>query len=406
MARAFILIMDSFGIGAAKDADDFGDAGSDTFGHIATACEQGQADNENRSGPLQIPNLLKIGLGNAWREATGKNLSSLSQITAEKGAYGYAQEISKGKDTPSGHWEIAGLPVTFDWGLFPNTIPTFPEDLINRFKERTGIAEILGNKHASGTAILEELGEEHIKTGYPICYTSADSVFQIAAHEEYFGLDRLYEICEIAKEITNDFNVGRVIARPFIGNTASTFKRTGNRRDYTTPPHEPTLLDHLKSAEKEVISVGKISDIFAHQGITDKVKATGNMALFDATLKLADEKEDNALIFTNFVDFDAEYGHRRNIAGYAHALEEFDKRLPELFNKLNSNDLILISADHGCDPSWQGTDHTREFVPVLFYNTDMNDAHNLGYRDSFADMGQTIAHHFDLEPLKHGVACF
>ncbi|WP_420549876.1 phosphopentomutase [Curvivirga sp.] len=405
MARTFILIMDSFGIGSAEDADSFGDTGADTLGHIAKACEQGKADEQGRSGALEIPNLLSLGLGKAWSEGTGKSLNSLTTETAIKGAYGFAQEVSKGKDTPSGHWEIAGLPVDFDWGFFPTTIPSFPKSLTDRLIEKAELKGILGDKHASGTVIIEELGEEHVKTGMPICYTSADSVFQIAAHEEHFGLDKLYELCKIAKELCDEYNVGRVIARPFIGEDAKSFKRTGNRRDYTTEPHEDTLLDKLVKADKTVVSVGKISDIFAHRGISEKVKATGNMALFDETLRLADEKGDGSLIFTNFVDFDAEYGHRRNVAGYAKALEDFDKRLPELFEKLEDDDLVLISADHGCDPTWEGTDHTREYVPVIFYKKDMEE-NNLGRRATFADMGQTIAKHFGIDPLTHGTACF
>ncbi|MDX1739483.1 MAG: phosphopentomutase, partial [Alphaproteobacteria bacterium] len=289
--------------------------------------------------------------------------------------------------------------------FFPTTIPSFPEPLTERLIREANLPGILGNKHSSGTVILEELGEKHISSGKPICYTSADSVFQIAAHEESFGLERLYEVCEIAKKITDEYNVGRVIARPFIGDNASNFKRTGNRRDYTTEPHADTLLDRLVADGKSVVSVGKISDIFAHRGISRKVKATGNMALFDATMELVKEKEDNALIFTNFVDFDAEFGHRRNVAGYAKALEEFDARLPEILAEMTSDDLLLISADHGCDPTWQGTDHTREFVPAIFYKPDLP-AQNLGRRGSFADMGQTIAKHFGLKQLNFGTACF
>ncbi len=405
MARAFILIMDSLGIGSAEDAESFGDTGADTLGHIAEACEKGLANEKGRKGPLKIPNLLSLGLGQAWMDATGKSQTSLSHHEGFKGAYGFAQEISHGKDTPSGHWEIAGLPVDFDWGFFPKTIPSFPKELTDAFIDQAALSGVLGNKHSSGTVILDELGEEHIKTNMPICYTSADSVFQIAAHEEHFGLDRLYEICEIAKTICDKWNVGRVIARPFIGEASSQFKRTGNRRDYTTKPHADTLLDVMVQHGKKVVSVGKISDIFAHRGISEKVKATGNMALFDATLELAQAKGDNTLIFTNFVDFDAEYGHRRDIAGYANALEEFDQRLPELLAQLKPDDLLLISADHGCDPSWEGSDHTREYVPVVFAGPQVI-SQNLGRRGTFADMGQTLASHFSIPSLPHGISCF
>ena len=397
--------MDSFGVGATEDASDFGDVGSDTLGHIAEACKAGKADNDHRSGPLNLPNLANLGLGLSAKGSTGNLPAGLETDGPYRGAYGHAAELSKGKDTPSGHWEIAGLPVSFEWGFFPDTVPSFPEDLIAEFVREANLPGILGNKHASGTTIIAELGEEHIRTGKPICYTSADSVFQIAAHEEHFGLERLYEICEIAKRLTKRLEVGRVIARPFIGDTPENFSRTGNRRDYTTLPHADTLLDRIQKSGNEVISVGKISDIFAHQGITKKVKATGNMALFDATLEEVRTAPDGSLVFTNFVDFDSSYGHRRDIAGYANALEEFDKRLPELDAILQPDDLVLITADHGCDPSWPGSDHTREHVPVLFYGPSI-ETKDLGRRKSFADMGQTIAHHLGLAPMDHGSNCF
>ncbi|WP_259780081.1 phosphopentomutase [Aestuariispira ectoiniformans] len=406
MKRAIILVMDSFGVGAAPDADAFGDTGSDTLGHIAAACAAGKADNSLRRGPLHLPNLARLGLGLAAQKNTGSLPNGLG-VAADtvEGAYGFAAEVSKGKDTPSGHWEIAGLPVDFDWGFFPKTVPSFPEELVNDLVREADLPGILGNKHASGTTIIEELGEEHIRSGKPICYTSADSVFQIAAHETHFGLERLYEVCEIAKRLTEKLNVGRVIARPFIGESPADFKRTGNRRDYTVPPHADTLLDRLSAGGGEVISVGKISDIFAHKGITKKVKATGNMALFDATLEEMKTAGDNSLIFTNFVDFDSSYGHRRDVPGYAHALEEFDRRLPELEAMLQPGDLVLITADHGCDPTWQGSDHTRECVPVLFFGPAAK-AGDLGKRDTFADMGQTIASHLGLQPLPAGTDCF
>ncbi|MDJ0684737.1 MAG: phosphopentomutase [Alphaproteobacteria bacterium] len=394
MKRAIILVMDSFGIGAAPDAADFGDAGSDTLGHIA-----------ERRPTLALPNLQRLGLGEAARLATGRLPIGFSPGAARDGAYGAAAEVSHGKDTPSGHWEIAGLPVAFDWGFFPKTEPSFPADLIADFIEKAGLPGILGDKHASGTEIIAELGEEHIRTGKPICYTSADSVFQIAAHEAHFGLERLYEICLIAKELLEPLNIGRVIARPFIGADAGSFERTSNRRDYTTPPHGATLLDRVQKAGGEVISVGKIADIFAHQGITTKIKAPENGALFDATLEAIAKAGDGALIFTNFVDFDMVYGHRRNVDGYADALEAFDARLPELEARLQPGDLVLITADHGCDPTWPGTDHTREHVPVLFFGPAAEKG-SLGLRDSFADMGQTIAQHLDLTPLDAGRSCF
>ncbi len=405
MKRAIILVLDSLGIGASDDAGNYGDVGTDTLGHIAKACSEGLADSSERSGLLTLPNLTKLGLGHAAKGSTGiipKGLE-VSQNSIEA-AYGYAVEISKGKDTPSGHWEMAGLPVTFDWGYFPKNEPCFPEQLINDLVSEARLPGILGNKHASGTEIVSELGEEHIRSGKPICYTSVDSVFQIAAHEQYFGLERLYQVCEIAKQLTLPLEIGRVIARPFIGDKAEDFRRTGNRHDYTTLPHADTLLDRVCAVGGEVISIGKIADIFANKGISKSIKASGNMALFDATLEAIKTAEDNALIFVNFVDFDSLYGHRRDSAGYARALEAFDNRLPELNSQLQEGDLVLITADHGCDPSWVGTDHTREHVPVLFYGPNICKKY-LGRRESFADMGQTIARHLGLNPLDYGVAC-
>ncbi len=405
MKRAIILVMDSFGLGAADDAEAFGDVGANTLLHIAKACAEGCCDNDKRCGPLQLPNLSALGLGLAAQASCGELAPNLDVDVAElKGSYGYAAELSRGKDTPSGHWEIAGLPVEFDWGFFPRTEPTFPYALTNELVSKAGLPGILGNKHASGTDILKEYGEEHIRTGKPICYTSADSVFQIAAHEKHFGLERLFEVCEIAKQLTLPLEVGRVIARPFLGETADEFVRTGNRHDYTTPPFADTLLDKLKASGGDVISIGKIADIFAGRGITQKIKATGNAALFDATLNAVKSAEDRSLVFTNFVDFDSHYGHRRDTIGYALALEEFDRRLPELHSLLQAGDLVLITADHGCDPTWVGTDHTREHVPVLFFGPDVA-VKSLGRRTSFADMGQTIAQHLRLNALDCGEAC-
>ncbi|MBL8710335.1 MAG: phosphopentomutase, partial [Rhodospirillaceae bacterium] len=365
--RAFILVMDSFGIGAAPDAARFGDAGADTLGHIAAACAAGEADRSGlRTGPLRLPNLARLGLGRAAALATGRVPVGLA-VEEVVGAYGAAAELSAGKDTPSGHWEMAGCPVPLDWGYFPQRVPAFPAAFLAEFQREAKLAGILGNCHASGTEILDRLGEEHIRSGFPICYTSADSVFQIAAHEQHFGLDRLLEICAIAKRLLEPYRIARVIARPFLGERSGAFTRTGNRRDLTTPPPEPTLLDQLMDAGREVISVGKIADIFGGRGLTRKVKAADNASLTDATLKLMAEAPDGSLTFINFVDFDTLYGHRRDVPGYAAALEAFDARLPEMIGALRPGDLALISADHGCDPTAGGTDHTREFVPVLFF---------------------------------------
>ena len=391
--------MDSFGVGSAPDAQRFGDAGADTHGHIRAACARGQADKPGlRSGPLRVPNLDRMGLAAAAAlAATGK------AGEAHQGSFGIATERSRGKDTPSGHWEMAGVPVMEDWGYFPRTEPCFPRELTDALVERAGLPGLLGNCHASGTEIIERLGAEHIRTGKPIVYTSADSVFQIAAHETHFGLERLYRACAVARRLVDRWNIGRVIARPFVGEKPGEFRRTGNRHDYATPPPEPTLLDRLKEAGREVVSVGKVADIFANQGITRQVKADGNMALVDATLKEAAVAPDGSLVFVNFVDFDTLYGHRRDVAGYAAALEAFDRRLPELERALKAGDLAVISADHGCDPTWAGTDHTREYVPVLAFGPAAQPG-PLGRRDSFADIGQTLARHLGLASLKHGKA--
>ncbi|WP_316858816.1 phosphopentomutase [uncultured Cohaesibacter sp.] len=406
MARAFLLVLDSFGIGNAPDADKFGkpvsDKGSDTLGHIAEACAMGAGDKEGlRSGPLKLPNMDRYGLGLVAKSATGTRPVGLDYAGAPEGICSNASEMSIGKDTPSGHWEIAGVPVPFDWGYFPDEQPTFPPELTRMFIEKAGLSGILGDKHASGTVIISELGEEHIRTGKPICYTSADSVFQIAAHEEHFGLDRLYEICEIAFDLVAPYNIGRVIARPFIGETPADFVRTGNRRDFSVLPPEPTLLDRAKAAGREVFAVGKISDIFAAQGVTKKRKATGNPEIFDVTLKAISEAGDGDLVFSNLVDFDMHYGHRRDVPGYAAALEYFDARIPELEAVLKPGDMVILTADHGCDPTWQGTDHTREQVPVLIFGPDIEGRY-AGQRSTFADIGETVAEHLGLAPGEHG----
>ncbi len=395
MGRAIIAVLDSFGIGATADADRFGDVGADTFGHVAAA----RAASED--GPLQLPNLAKLGLFHAGRDSTGAFAAGADENVEVVGAYGFAEELSSGKDTPSGHWEIAGVPVLFDWGYFTGKENTFPQELLDKLIERAGLPGVIGNCHASGTTIIAELGDEHVRTGKPIVYTSADSVFQIACHEESFGLQRLYELCDIARELVDDYNIGRVIARPFTGSDAASYVRTGNRRDLTTPPHADTLLDKLVAAGGEVISVGKIADIYAHQGISRKIKATGNAALFDATLEALRDAGDRSIVFTNFVDFDMLYGHRRDVAGYAAALEYFDQRLPELLELMQPDDVLVICADHGCDPTWQGSDHTREHIPVLVYGKQVPPG-PLGKRESFADIGQSLAGFFGLAPMEYG----
>lgn len=401
MKRALLLVLDSFGIGASADAERFGDAGANTLLHIAEACARGEADNGLRHGPLHLPNLARLGLGQAALLSAGTLPPGFSADTPIDGAYGYARELSSGKDTPSGHWEMAGVPVLFEWGYFAERSNSFPPELLAALIEQGELPGILGNCHASGTTILEQLGDEHVASGKPILYTSADSVLQIAAHEEHFGLERLLALCEIARELCDPYNIGRVIARPFRGDSPSTYTRTGNRRDYAVPPPAATVLDRLCAAGGQVFAVGKIGDIFAHQGISKLYKADGNHALFDATLQALHEAPANTLVFSNFVDFDMLYGHRRDLAGYAAALEAFDRRLPELLALMDPHTLLIISADHGCDPSRPGSDHTREHVPVLAYGAGMA-AGWLGERGSFADIGQTLAAHLGLGPLVWG----
>lgn len=394
MARAIILVIDSFGIGYSPDADSFGDVGANTLANLASVYF------ERTGKKITLPNLSSMGLIKACQQASNKEFPHQEQALS-KGAYGFAQEISTGKDTPSGHWEMAGVPVLFDWGYFTDKENSFPKTLIDSINQATGFEGMLGNCHASGTEILTRLGEEHIKSGLPICYTSADSVFQIAAHEEHFGLDNLYKYCETVRELLGDLNIGRVIARPFVGDSPENFARTGNRRDYSVLPPSPTVLDKISKAGTHVISVGKIADIFAHQGIDEKTKATGLDALLDASIKHIKTAQDNSLIFTNLVNFDQDFGHRRDAVGYAKELEAFDARIPELLSVMKDDDVLFLTADHGCDPTWPGTDHTREYVPIIAYHPNI-DSVNLGNRTSFADLGQTIAELFAVEKMEYG----
>lgn len=401
MARAFLFVLDSFGIGGAADAERFGDVGSDTFGHIAAACAVGRGDGEGlRHGPLRLPNMTALGLGRAAKLASGFEFGQAAEL--EAGAFfGAAQEISSGKDTPSGHWEIAAVPVTFDWGYFPLTVPAFPAALTEAIIAKGEVPGILGDCHASGTEIIERLGEEHIRTGKPICYTSTDSVLQIAAHEMHFGLERLYRLCEVVRRLVDPLNIGRVIARPFVGESKESFERTPNRRDYAVPPPESTLLDRLTARGSKVIGIGKIGDIFAHRGISEVRKGVGNMAMFDKALGAMEDARDGDLVFANFVDFDSEFGHRRDVPGYAAALEAFDRRVPEALAKLRSGDLMIFTADHGNDPTWRGTDHTRERIPVIGMASGWAGG-EIGLRPTFADIGETVAEHLGLTPGRHG----
>ncbi|MBB3189973.1 phosphopentomutase [Halomonas cerina] len=410
MTRALVLVLDSFGIGATPDAEAFGDAGADTLGHIAAACARGECDlpqgpeagpSEGRKGPLHLPNLARLGLFHAHHESTGAWAEGVAVPAMVVGAYGYARELSSGKDTPSGHWEIAGVPVRFEWGYFLEHEHSFPSELLEALIREAELPGVLGDCHASGTEIIARLGEAHRRTGKPIVYTSADSVFQIAAHEEAFGLARLYHVCGIARRLLEPYNIGRVIARPFTGDAAAGFTRTANRRDYSVEPPSPTVLQKLHDDGGTVVAIGKIADIYAHCGISETLKASSHDALMNVTLTALDEAGDRTLVMTNFVDFDMVYGHRRDVAGYAAALEAFDARLPELLERLEDDDLLVITADHGCDPTWTGSDHTREHIPVLAVGAGLAPG-SLGARASFADIGQSLARHFGLPPMDDG----
>jgi len=390
MGRVIWLVMDSFGIGGAEDAASFGDEGADTLGHI------------NDATPLSIPNMATLGLVKAYENNMGKQLTLHQTAEPIKGSfYGAAKEQSAGKDTLSGHWEMAGVAMDLEMVYFPDTQPTFPSEMIQEIIDKSDIDRILGDRHASGLEVIESLGEEHIRTGYPIFYTSADSVLQIAAHEEHFGLERLYKLCQIAREVTDSYGVGRVIARPFIGESAETFERTKNRHDYAMRPSGKSVLEIAVEQGREVIGIGKIHDIFGGHGISTKVPAYKLEGLMDATLEQIEQAGEGSIIYTNFVDFDMEWGHRRDVEGYARGLEYFDRRLPEVLKLLREDDLLILTADHGCDPTWRGTDHTREHVPV-FGMLRSRDIGDIGLREGFADMAATISAHLGIPMAEQG----
>lgn len=397
MTRAILIVLDSVGCGGAPDAADFGDEGANTLGHIIAACAEGRAD-EGRSGPLNVPHMDALGLGAAVRLSTGIDTPGLD--AAPGGLWGTATEVSIGKDTPSGHWELSGVPVPFAWHYFPDETPAFPDDLIAQFVADADLPGILGNCHSSGVPIVERLGAEHVQTGKPICYTSVDSVFQIAAHEEAFGLDRLYQVCRTAARLMHPMKVGRVIARPFVGTAEDGFTRTANRKDFAIPPPAPTICDRVSNAGGRTIAVGKISDIFSGSGIAESLKGKSDDENVDHLLAAMDNARSGDLIFVNLVDFDTLYGHQRDVAGYAANLERFDARLPAILDKLQDDDLLMITADHGNDPTWRGTDHTRERVPVIGLHPSRQ-AHPIGLR-GFADVGETVAAHLGLKPGEHG----
>ncbi|MRH43534.1 phosphopentomutase [Aquibacillus halophilus] len=383
--RVFLLVLDSVGIGESPDAKEYNDSGADTLGHIAT----------HRNG-LNMPNMAKLGLSNI------REIEGINKADKPMAYYTKMQEASAGKDTMTGHWEIMGLHIDTPFRTFPDG---FPDELINEIKEKTG-RNIIGNKPASGTGILDELGEEHMNTGDLIVYTSADSVLQIAAHEEVVPLEELYEICELARKLTKapEYMVGRVIARPFIGNPGA-FERTPNRHDYALKPFDRTVMNELKDANYDVISIGKISDIYDGEGVTKSLRTVSNMDGMDKLIETMDS-DFTGLSFLNLVDFDAIYGHRRDPQGYGDALEEFDARLAEVLEKLNEDDLLIITADHGNDPVHHGTDHTREYVPLLVHSKSMKQGNSFPIRETFADIGATIAENFSVTSPTYGKSFF
>jgi len=389
MPRAFLIVMDSVGIGGAPDAGQFfngevPDTGANTLGHIAAACAAGRAE-DGRSGPLHLPHLDALGLGAALRLASGARGEGMDADPV--GLWGAAEEVSPGKDTPSGHWELAGLPVPWDWSYFPNTNPAFPDEITAEVMRLADTDGILGNVHASGTEIIARLGETHQATGWPICYTSADSVFQIAAHEETFGLDRLLTLCEDLAPMLHARRVGRVIARPFTG-TPGAYARTQNRHDYAMEPPGRTLLDWVSEAGRETHTIGKIRDIFAGRGAGHVTTGT-DRALMGHLADCVDGAAEGSLTFANFVEFDSLYGHRRDVSGYARHLEWFDGAIAPILAALRPDDLMIFTADHGNDPTWTGTDHTRERVPVVAKGPYSG---QIGIR-AFADVGASVAAH-------------
>ncbi len=391
MARAIFIVLDSLGCGSALDSASFGDEGADTLGHIAEAIS------------LRMPVLDSLGLGRAAALSRGKPLNGFNAPVHPQAVFGYAVETSQGKDTPSGHWELAGAPADFSFGYFPPGTPAFPPALVAAIVEAGQLPGIIGDCHAAGVALIEDLGEEHLRTGKPIMYTSVDSVLQIAAHEESFGRERLFELCRTVRKIVDPLHIGRVIARPFLGTHAGDFKRTQYRKDFSIPPPHGNILDRAAKENRAIMSVGKIGDIFDHRNTGEEIKGAHDMNLFDRMLPALQRLPDGGLMFANFVDLDTDFGHRRNVAGYAAGLEKFDSRMAEIVPLLRDGDLLLVSADHGNDPTWKGTDHTREHVPVIGMQAGAQ-GRDIGRRETFADVGASIAAHLGLEPTTTGTS--
>lgn len=379
--RVIWIVLDSVGMGEMPDSVKFGDVGCNTIGNVSS-----------KLGGLKLPNMEKLGLGNI------EGMKNINKVENPIGCFGRFAEMSDGKDTTTGHWEMCGIQLDKPFPTYPQG---FPKEVVEAFEKAIG-RKILGNKPASGTAILDELGEEHIKTGCPIVYTSADSVFQIAAHEDIYSVEELYKICQIARDmLVGEHAVARVIARPFVGEAKGNFTRTSNRRDFSLKPIHETVLDKLKASKLNVMAVGKIEDIFQGAGITEAVHTKDNMDGVDKTLEYMKEDK-KGLIFTNLVDFDMKWGHRNNAEEYGRGLEAFDVRLAEIMEQMKDDDILFITADHGCDPTTEGTDHTREYVPFLAYGKALSKGKDLKTRKTFSDMGQTVADIFKIEPIKNG----
>jgi len=400
MPRAALLVFDSLGLGGAPDAARFDDAGADTFGHVVEACARGRADRDGlRRGPLRIPHLDALGLGLAHAASTGQR----APAGAPRALWGFAVETSHGKDTPSGHWEMAGAPLVGDWGYFPHAIPFLPPDIRAALIARGRLPGLLAERHTSGIAVIDEFGPGHVATGKPIVYTSVDSVLQIAAHEETFGLERLYDLCRLARELCDPLNIGRVIARPFVGDAKAGFTRTPRRKDFSIPPPHGNLLDIAAQAGRSIVSIGKIGDIFGHRNTGAEIKRADDAGHFDSLIETLRDLPDGGLVLANFVDLDTEHGHRRDVAGYAAALEKLDARLPDLDAALRAGDLCALSADHGNDPTWTGTDHTRENAPALLWGPGVQ-GRGVGRRATFADIGASLAAHLELPAPKTGTS--
>ena len=401
--KGILIVLDAVGIGGAPDAKNFDDQGADTLGNIRKACVKGEA-NLKRFGKLRIPHLAKLGIFASHALANNYYLENNNFFCSKEASFACATEVSKGKDTPTGHWELAGTPIQWDWKYFENKSHSFPDKQINLIISKFALSGILGNCHSSGTEIIKKFGNEHILSLKPIFYTSRDSVVQIACHEKYFGLEKLYKLCQFSAEVFHPLKVGRVIARPFLGSKVNNFYRTKNRKDYTLPPPNKTLCDLVLENNRSCHAIGKISDIFSHRGISTSISGLSDDTLFNEMIKVIKKAKDGDLIFANFVEFDSLYGHRRDVAGFASALEKFDLKVEKLLNVINSNDFLIITADHGNDPTFKGSDHTRERVPVLMVGDYAKKGNN--GKIFFSDVGTTMAEFLRLKGKLEGKNIF